>query len=267
MLDPGGIALGMVTKEWVPYRRTVDRFRLRFDVTSATNTGALRLHAIAFEAEAMSGSLFAREARVGIDKFPGKGYNIAMATPTASKKLKRPATSAAPAAPVQIGQANSGGTGTMQPLTPVVAAPQPAQPADVYNQGQSGAIQADLDRRGGAAQGGFAGSIAGMDLGGQFSAKPTPSTNQTAAGYLAAAPGTGAAGFAAPLAPARPVVGSGVAAPTGGFDLSNTPGTAPSKVETAVGQASDALGGAPQVDLGLADRRLGEYQESLGMSR
>lgn len=57
VLNAGGVALGMVTKEWTPNRRTVDRFRLRFDVSAATNTGAIRLHAIAFEAEAQSGTV------------------------------------------------------------------------------------------------------------------------------------------------------------------------------------------------------------------
>lgn len=41
----------------------------------------------------------------------------------------------------------------------------------------------------------------------------------------------------------------------------------PTKVGTAADQAGAALGPAPKVDQGLADRRLGEYQESLGMSR
>jgi hypothetical protein len=41
----------------------------------------------------------------------------------------------------------------------------------------------------------------------------------------------------------------------------------PTKVETAADNATDALGPAPRVDQGLADRRLGEYQEALGMSR
>lgn len=192
-----------------------------------------------------------------------------MAAPQPSRKLKRPATSAAPApAAGTLGQTSHIGPGPGTPIVqPTAPAPQPAQGADVYNQGQSGAIQADLERRNAAAQGGFESSIAGMDLGGQFSQKPTPSTNQTAAGYLAAAPGVGNGGFAAPLAPARSVTATGVAAPTGGFDLSNKSGTAPSKVETAADQATSALGAAPQVDLGLADRRLGEYEESLGMSR
>jgi hypothetical protein len=41
----------------------------------------------------------------------------------------------------------------------------------------------------------------------------------------------------------------------------------PSKVEIAAGQARDALGPAPQMDVGFADRQLGAYQEALGMSR
>lgn len=181
-----------------------------------------------------------------------------------SRKLKKPAV--ASAAP--LGTANSSGTGTMQPTTP--PAPQPAQSADVYNQGQSGAIAADVQRRETSAVGGFQSSIAGMDTSGQFGSRgTTPSPLATANSNLSAASGVGSFG-ATPLAGApRPAVASvsGAAAPTGGFDLSNAPGQAPSKVEQAAGQASDAIGAAPRVDMGLADRRLGEYQESLGMSR
>lgn len=50
-----GVALGPVTKEWCPNIRTVDRFRLKFQITNATNTGGLRLHAISLEVQAQNG--------------------------------------------------------------------------------------------------------------------------------------------------------------------------------------------------------------------
>jgi hypothetical protein len=51
-------------------------------------------------------------------------------------------------------------------------------------------------------------------------------------------------------------------ADTGGQVVAN-----PSKVEQAAGQAKAAVGAAPQIDMGVADRQLGAYQEALGMSR
>lgn len=54
---------------------------------------------------------------------------------------------------------------------------------------------------------------------------------------------------------------------TQGIDFGGGVVQDPSKVEMAADQAADALGPAPRVDMGLADRRLGEYQEALGMSR
>lgn len=53
----------------------------------------------------------------------------------------------------------------------------------------------------------------------------------------------------------------------GGIDMGGGTVQNPSKVENAADQATDAIGPAPRVDQGLADRRLGEYQEALGMSR
>jgi hypothetical protein len=46
---------GSLTKEWVPNRRVVDRFRLRFDVSNASHTGGLQLHAISLEVDAQEG--------------------------------------------------------------------------------------------------------------------------------------------------------------------------------------------------------------------
>lgn len=191
-----------------------------------------------------------------------------MATPQPSRKLKRPATSAAPAPAQELGQTAHSGPGAGTPIVqPTAPAPQPAQPADVYNQNASANIQEDINRRAGESVGGFQSAVAGMDLSGQFGSRPAPSTAQTFS--TAAASGAGGFGAAPTIAPQRAVT---AAQPTsslfGRTDLPNgTPGQAPSKVETAADQATSALGAAPQVDLGLADRRLGEYQESLGMSR
>jgi hypothetical protein len=62
----------------------------------------------------------------------------------------------------------------------------------------------------------------------------------------------------------RPVAGT---AYTATIDQGGGTTQGPTKVGTAADQATDAIGPAPQVDQGLADRRLGEYQEALGMSR
>lgn len=188
----------------------------------------------------------------------------AITAPQKSRKLKTQPT--APSEEVEIGQANSSGARGMTGITP--AAPQPAQSADVYNQGMSGAIAEDLNRRSSSAIGSFQGTVGGMDLGGQFA--PRGTTASTAQNFAAAAQsGAGSFGTTPTIAPQRAVSAAGPApaASLFGAGLSSTPGQAPSKVEQAADQASSAIGGAPQVDLGLADRRLGEYQESLGMSR
>jgi hypothetical protein len=52
----------------------------------------------------------------------------------------------------------------------------------------------------------------------------------------------------------------GAAAPLGGDPVG-------SKVELGANQAADALGPAPKIDQGLADRQLGNFDEALGMSR
>ena len=190
-----------------------------------------------------------------------------MPAPQKSRKLKTQPT--APSEEVEIGQANSSGARGMTAIPqPTPAAPQPAQSADVYNQGMSGAIAEDLNRRSSSAIGSFQGTVGSMDLGGQFAPRgTTPSTAQNFA--AAAQSGAGSFGATPTIAPQRAVSAAGPTSSLfGRTDLPNgTPGQAPSKVEQAADQASSAIGGAPQVDLGLADRRLGEYQESLGMSR
>lgn len=151
---------------------------------------------------------------------------------------------------------------------------QPAQSPTTYNANASANLADDIARRNGAAEGGFQSSIAGMDLGGQFAPRgTTPSQMQIAASNLAAAGASGAtqassAGYTN-LGVSRPQMTASGPTPGAGIvpQLSGAPGQAPSKVETAADQAGDALGATPRVDMGVADRRLGEYQESLGMSR
>lgn len=166
-----------------------------------------------------------------------------------------------------LGQANSSGTGTMQPLTtPEVVQPTGAEGAQVYGDRGFDAIQEDIQRRQQASIGG--GFTSGLDTSGQFGAGTTvvdPRAN------LAANPGVGSLGFSGALTSARPVASNRApitaAGAVGGLDVSPQTVANPSKVETAADQAASALGPAPRVDMGLADRRLGEYQESLGMSR
>lgn len=52
-----------------------------------------------------------------------------------------------------------------------------------------------------------------------------------------------------------------------GIDLQNGGTTTTSKADQAADQAKSALGPAPQMDVGFADRQMGAYQEALGMSR
>jgi len=74
--------------------------------------------------------------------------------------------------------------------------------------------------------------------------------------------------FSGALTTSQPAVTSNrLATAPGTFDMGGGTKQAPSTTEVAADQATDALGPAPRVDQGLADRRLGEYQEALGMSR
>jgi hypothetical protein len=192
---------------------------------------------------------------------------MAVTQPQKSRKLKT--SPAAPPPTQELGQTSHAGPGAGTPIAQPQPVSQPAQGADVYNQSMSSNIAADINRRAGDSVGGFQSSIAGMDLGGQFAPRGTaPSTAQTFA--TAAQSGAGSGGFVNLGTPQRAVVpGASPTAPLlSRIDQPNgTPGQAPSKVEQAADQASDAIGPAPRVDMGLADRRLGEYQESLGMSR
>lgn len=102
---------------------------------------------------------------------------------------------------------------------------------------------------------------------GQFAQtlKYQPSLGQIAA----SAPAVGAGGYSA--APTATLVGiksaTGAKAPMGGFDNGGIMTAGPSKAQMAANQARSALGPAPQMDVGFADRQLGAYQEALGMSR
>ncbi len=124
-------------------------------------------------------------------------------------------------------------------------------------------IRVDLNTRQGAST-----PFSGLNPTGQFAAGTAraPTVAQSVAPYLNS--GIGAGGLTSPLmkSPA-PAVTSSRPAPAANFQSGGQTIQNPTKVGTAATQATAALGGAPQVDQGLADRRLGEYQEALGMSR
>jgi hypothetical protein len=119
------------------------------------------------------------------------------------------------------------------------------------------------------------------DTSGQFGAGTikVPSVAENLAKYSASLPKSTNTGFGTSASLSKmsqniqrdPATGlpTGVKSPVAGMDIDLGGGVrkAPSKVETAADQATDALGPVPTVDRGLADRRLGEYQEALGMSR
>jgi hypothetical protein len=135
------------------------------------------------------------------------------------------------------------------------------------------ALQTDLARRQ-AAPNQFTGQL---DLSGQFGSGQRTTTVDPAAAVAAA----GASGRA--VAPRAQLPGLGAASPyaaaTAGptptaqaaqrVDL--TPQTAvtanPSKVQTAADQARTALGPAPKIDMGVADRQQGTVDSALGLSR
>jgi len=54
--NPSGVAGGEILKQWIPNKRTTDRFAVRVQVTNATNTGGIRLHYLGYEATAQSGA-------------------------------------------------------------------------------------------------------------------------------------------------------------------------------------------------------------------
>lgn len=134
-------------------------------------------------------------------------------------------------------------------------------------------LSAGIDAAGAGAKSGFQTFVAGAAGGSPLAPGAqtrAPTVQQNLAG-VSAAGGVGGGGFnsaltsAAPARPTAPV--PTVASQLGGFDMGGGVRTAPSKVELGANNAADALGPAPRVDQGLADRRLGEYQEALGMSR
>src|SRR5688572_4138264 len=126
----------------------------------------------------------------------------------------------------------------------------------------AGAIQADLNTRQAAST-----PFSGLNPTGQFAAgrSRAPTVQESLAPY--AGSGIGAGGFSGGLTKA-PTPALSTNRPTqASFSLGGGTVSNPTKVGTAADQATDALGPAPRVDQGLADRRLGEYQEALGMSR
>lgn len=123
----------------------------------------------------------------------------------------------------------------------------------------------------------FTTAVAGMDTSGQFGAgtRQAPTVAQALASQSGSGIGNG--GFTTGLTKpgSQPAIAQSSrdaatarAAPfTTNIDQGGGTVRNPSKVETAADQAGAALGSAPSVDMGVADRRLGEYQEALGMSR
>lgn len=105
---------------------------------------------------------------------------------------------------------------------------------------------------------------------GQFGqgTRTSPTLDQIVAN---APPGVGAGGYTA--MPQTAMSGAQVTANKPAtdvfsrFDMGGGQVPNPSKAETAANQAGQALGNAPQMDVGFADRQLGAYQEALGMSR
>jgi hypothetical protein len=211
-----------------------------------------------------------------------------------------------------IGQANSGGTGGMQPIAVRTDAygnsvPDPTTDPEGYrrwhaqnlaaqrgdnsdparqNELLSADIQADLDRRQGASTG-LQDTFNSIQAdGGPLASNGTttrPSLRENLERAAAANPqpfgGPGTIDPAAlrgasdrfQLSPeSQAALGARTSSIFDSFDMSGLDGGVvenPSDAEVAAGNAADAIGGAPRVDMGLADRRLGEYQESLGMSR
>ena len=176
-----------------------------------------------------------------------------LATTVAQKKKKQ-------ANDGLLGQANSAPREDGKPgMTPLSTVPvtQPEPGSSEYTQLQldrgGDAIAEDLQRRQQNALG--SGLTSGMDLSGQFGPRgTTPSAAQQVAAIGAQNPGLGSGGFS-PLGnpAARASGGAPVTANSLGMGFDpNKQGRAPSKVEQAAGQATDALGPAPQVDMGLA---------------
>jgi hypothetical protein len=114
------------------------------------------------------------------------------------------------------------------------------------------------------------------DISGQFGGAPAgvvqPQTRAQQVAALSAGAGTTNPNLTAPI---MPVVGGGMPrdaldqALAGGARAANggVVDTVDSKVEAGANQAADALGPAPQIDQGLADRQLANFDEALGMSR
>lgn len=189
---------------------------------------------------------------------------------------KSPATPATTSNTGQLGTLKTdvgpGGAGIgsgsvpMAPLTPAEQAKYDETTA--FNRQNAGTVAA-----GNTATTGLQNAFSGIDTSGQFNpgTTRTPTVAESLAKYapqVAAAQNT--SGFVnigakpAAVTSNRPSPGAAVFA---GMDMGGGQVPNPSKTETAADQAGKALGPAPTVEQGLADRRLGEYQEALGMSR
>lgn len=130
-------------------------------------------------------------------------------------------------------------------------------------------IQAAIQSGGAGAQAGLANAFGKIDTSGQFSAgtHTAPTVAQAVAQYApGVAAGQNTSGFTS-LGATPQAVTSNRPAAFANFGLGGEQVANPTKVGTGAGQAADALGPAPRVDQGLADRQLGDYQEALGMSR
>lgn len=133
----------------------------------------------------------------------------------------------------------------------------------------STAIQGDISNAGLNAKAGYQTAIAGIDTSGQLNPGTTraPTVAESLAKYGPQATPSAFPGAAALSSVSRQNATSNQQPFDPRMDMGGGVISNPSKVGTAADQATDALGPAPTVDQGLADRRLGDYQEALGMSR
>jgi hypothetical protein len=145
---------------------------------------------------------------------------------------------------------------------PISGAPQ-SNPVTSQTAPGTNEVQADLLRRQGAAN--------------PFQISTSPLSAPTTIAYdpaknLQAAGAQGAGGFAgtgALTGPRASITGTKPVAAAGNVDVSagTRPNGAPTPVQNAANNAKDALGPAPTVDMGLADRGKSTVNDALGLSR
>jgi hypothetical protein len=146
-----------------------------------------------------------------------------------------------------------------------------AQAGGITNATTAGSndLQADIARRQAAGE-----TLRAPTPTGQFDSGRQVVTTDPAAN-LRAAQAAGVGGFSSPLTGAlstvqRPAITSTVKTPAAftNMDLGPTSRVVnPSKAEQGADQARAALGPAPQIDMGLADRQQGTVDAALGLSR